>query len=84
MPWCSKHWCLIILDIVGLIIGLTGLGINIATICTDCIHDQDSIEETLRALDPSQKLSCLKWMDILGLCLNAVGLAMAVVAGSGI
>ena len=83
MGWFSKHWCLVIVDFVGLAIGLTGLGFNIALICSNCIHNQDSIEETLRTLDPSQKVSCIYWMDILGLCLNAVGLALAVIAGSG-
>ena len=83
MRWCSKHWCLIILDIVGLSIGLAGLGFNIAVICSHCIHDQDSIEDTLRKLNPNQRISCLEWMDYVGLCLNAVGLALAVIAGSG-
>lgn len=83
MRWCSKHWCLIILDIVGLSIGLAGLGFNIAVISSHCIHNQDSIEETLQNLDPSQRVSCLLWMDIVGLCLNAVGLALSVIAGSG-
>lgn len=83
MPWCSKHWILVFVDFVGLSIGLTGLGFNIAVICSNCIHNQHSIEETLRNLDPSEEVSCIHWMDIVGLCLNAVGLALAVIAGSG-
>ena len=85
MPFSRfKRWCLVITDLVGLSIGLVGLGFSIANICSDCIHDQESIECTLRAMNPSQDISCIKWMDIVGLVMSAVGLALAVVAGSGV
>ena len=80
----NKHWCLILLDVIGLSIGLVGLGFNIATICTNCIHNQHSVQETLQALDTSQEIYCLHWIDIVGLVMNAVGLALAVISGSGI
>ena len=77
----SWHWFFILVDLAGLTIGLVGLGINIANIANDCIHHQDSIQETLQALDPSIEISCLHWMDIVGLTLSSIGLALAVVSG---
>ena len=54
---------------------------SIANIAAECIHNQDSIQETLQALDPSIKISCLHWMDVVGLTLSSIGLAFAVVSG---
>jgi hypothetical protein len=75
------HWFFILVDLAGLTIGLVGLGFSIANIASECIHHQDSIQETLQALHPSIEISCLHWMDIVGLTLSSIGLALAVVSG---
>ena len=63
--------------------GLTGLGFNIANLCADCIHRQATIEQVLASANPDLEVSCERWLDIVGLVLSAVGLALSVLSGSG-
>ena len=85
-PWPDDIGCRCVLQVMkswGLVLGFVGLGFDIANVCIDCIFDEERIISYLDNTQSDLTVSCLEWVNIVGLILSIVGIVVSFIGGLG-
>ena len=77
---CSKG-VLVCVDIIGAVIGLTGLGFNIASLSVECIYGQHAVSVYLQIHPPFLRIQCVRWTGIVGLVFSILGVVSTFAGG---
>ena len=64
---------LVWVDIIGAVIGVTGLGFNIASLSVDCMYDQHDVGVHLQMHPPFLRIQCVRLDRDCGACFQRFG-----------